>query len=198
MLQTSEAMTGTEQRKVPMTKPLPPPELLRKLLRYEPETGKLFWRERPVDMFPSERACKSWNTRWAGKEAFTAVGKWMYRVGRLQSKGFRAHRIAWTIHYGKWPEGHIDHINGDRGDNSLDNLRDVSRCENMRNSKIPSTNKSGVLGVYWDKVNSLWRASISVEGKTLNLGRYASISEAAEVRRLANIKYGYHKNHGGR
>jgi len=181
-----------------MSKQLPSPELLRKLLRYEPETGKLFWRERPVEMFAAERACKSWNTRWTDKEAFTAIGKWGYCVGRIQSQGFRAHRVAWALHYGSWPEGHIDHINGVRADNRASNLRDVSRSENMRNAKIPSTNKSGILGVHWDTVNSQWRASINITGRTVNLGRYSTLPEAAKARKDAEVKHGFHPNHGRR
>jgi len=81
-------------------KDLPTPEMLRNLLRYDPETGKLFWQERPVEMFGGkdpQRAQKIFNTRYAGVEAFTCVNAVGYKNGRIFNQGLTAHRVAWAM-----------------------------------------------------------------------------------------------------
>ena len=120
---------------------LPSPELLRKLLRYEPETGKLFWRKRPPDMFPRESRGLSWNTRYAGAEAFKDKHERGYKRGSIFGKTFRAHRAIWAMVHGHWPPEDVDHINGDTSDNRLENLRAVSRQENLKNQRLSKTNR---------------------------------------------------------
>jgi hypothetical protein len=100
-----------------MTKELPSPDLLRKLLRYEPETGKLFWRERDREFFKSDRDYKVWNIRFAGKEAFTA-SDCGYKTGKVFGKTYRAHRIIWALQTGAWPRDEIDHIDQDKSNNA--------------------------------------------------------------------------------
>ena len=88
----------------------PSPDLLRELLRYEPDTGKLFWRERPIEMFTADRHMNAWNARYKNHEAFTADDGKGYRQGKIFNKATKAHRVIWTIHYGAWPDDQIDHI----------------------------------------------------------------------------------------
>ena len=134
-------------------KNLPSPDLLRKLLRYDPDSGKLYWRERTPDMFTdgqysAERCCLAWNSKCADKEAFTAFRNG-YHFGAIFDCLYYAHRVIWAICHGKWPTAQIDHINGDRHDNKIKNLRSVSNAENMRNRKTSEVNTTGVMGVYW-------------------------------------------------
>ena len=169
-------------------KELPAVDYLRKRLRYEPETGKLFWLD--CAEMPSH-----WRTQFAGKEAFTSVCGG-YRTGGIKYSGFRAHRVAWAIHYGEWPSNQIDHINGIRTDNRIENLRVVTPQENSRNIKMFNTNTSGVTGVSWVKARGKWMAMISVKGRNKNLGYFQSIDEATAVRAEASARYGFTKRHG--
>lgn len=106
-----------------MEKPLPTPELLRKLLRYEPDTGKLYWRERTPDMFEDGRMtarqkCRVWNGKFVGREALKSVTSFGYKFGEINGCRHRAHRVIWAISNGEWPTNQIDHINGDMADQS--------------------------------------------------------------------------------
>jgi hypothetical protein len=180
-------------------KDLPSPEVLRQLFRYEPETGHLYWLPRPLEMFPDERAMKSWNTNFAGARSFLFKESHGYMSGKVFRKTYRAHRIIWAIVNGEWPTGHIDHINGDRADNRIENLRDVDRRSNQRNQKLSCRNTSGFAGVYFCKRQKRWSARIrAAKGQDLRLGTFNTKGEAIEARKAAEIKYGYHANHGKR
>lgn len=170
------------------TKSLPSIGYLRQRLRYEPETGKLFWLDH-------EGMSKQWHTKWAGKESFTA-DSYGYRVGNIDNRLFLAHRVAWALHYGEWPIDQIDHINGVKDDNRINNLRAVTNQENQKNSSMAVNNKSGVTGVYWSKISRWWVAQIKVDGKQLYLGKFDTIEEAAAVRKEAATKYGFTERHG--
>ncbi|TNE58629.1 MAG: hypothetical protein EP341_03165 [Sphingomonadales bacterium] len=177
-------------------KELPDPKLLRKLLRYDPETGKLFWRERPRDIFTSDWYFRSWNTRFSGQEAFTAIDRDGYNVGKLLQRQMKAHRIIWCICYGEWPEDQIDHENGNRLDNRIENLREVSCAENLKNRKMPSTNKSGIMGVSWSNTKGKWRAEIGVDGKHVTIGLFDTAKAASKARKAAEAAHNFHPNHG--
>lgn len=179
-------------------KQLPPPELLRQLLRYEPETGKLFWRERTPEMFKRARDCKGWNLKFSGKEAFTAKTANGYHHGGIGCTSYYAHRIIFSMACENLHYGEIDHINGDKSDNRLENLRKVSHAENMKNSKIQKNNVSGFSGVHYEMSSSKWRATINVGGKAKRLGRFANKDDAIAARKEAEDKYGFHPNHGKR
>jgi hypothetical protein len=176
---------------------LPTPEVLCQLLRYEPETGKLFWKRRSDDMFPAAWRAARWNERYAETEAFTAIVLG-YRKGSFDGKQTYAHRVVWAITHGEWPEGHIDHINGNRADNRLANLRVVSNAENGKNQKFRKNNTSGVVGVSWDKRRGLWFAHICSGRKLVNLGRFKTMAEAVQARERAELELGFHPNHGRR
>ncbi|WP_306127946.1 HNH endonuclease signature motif containing protein [Roseovarius sp. MMSF_3350] len=177
-------------------RPLPTPEELRQLLRYEPETGKLFWLHRPKEMFPCEGSYKTWNSRFAGNEAFTASVDPGYRYGTINGGKFFAHRVAYAIYHGKWPENHTDHINGDPSDNRIANLRDVSQSGNMRNSRKQSNNSSGHTGVYWFARDKKWRALGYVSGRQIYLGLFDSIEDAIAARDEFNKQNSFTDRHG--
>lgn len=176
------------------------PELLRDLLEYEPETGTLFWKPRPLSMFEKDWHVKQWNTRFAGNEAGSIykhkTSKTPYRSVRVSGIGVFAHRVAWAIHFGKWPAGEIDHINGNGLDNRIENLRDVPHADNAKNRRRPSDNKSDVIGVHKHTATGKWRAAIRANGKLKHLGSYRNKSGAIAARKAAEREYGFHPNHG--
>jgi hypothetical protein len=87
-------------------------------------------------------------------------------------------------------EGFIsDHISGNGLDNRMINLREATRQENSQNARLPKNNRTGILGVFWNEGKNLYTASINVNCKTIYLGSFKKIEDAAEVRRVAEIKY---------
>jgi hypothetical protein len=166
---------------------------LTSILAYNPDTGELRWKPRPESSFrdgavPASAYQKSWNRRCAGKPALTAVMNRGYLCGNIEGKMQLAHRVIWTMVHGSVP-GFIDHINGDKQDNRLCNLRCVSRSENARNRKTAVNNTSGYTGVHKDTRSGKWSASIG-------LGYFDTLEEAAAARKKAEALLGYHANHG--
>lgn len=161
---------------------------LRKMLRHDPETGKLFWRERD-DCPPNVRS------RISHKEAFVNMSNNGYMRGAVNGVFLLAHRVIWALEYGVWPD-EIDHINGVRHDNRLCNLRSVDRTTNGQNLCLQQRNKSGRIGVTWYKAYQNWAAAIVVNQKRIHLGYFSTVDEAAKARELAEHKYGFHRNHG--
>lgn len=90
----------------------------------------------------------------------------------------RAHRVAWFLTHGVFPDGDIDHINRDRSDNRIENLRCVSRSENMENQILKSNNKSGFKGVFFDARRGKWLASIGKNGRSKHLGYFDTAEKA--------------------
>lgn len=171
-------------------KALPCPTVLRQRLRYEADTGKLFWRSLKLSDFTptpgqsAETKYKVWQTRYAGKEAFTYVNDG-YRVGKVCGCRLKAHRVIWAIVHGEWPRLQIDHINGQKDDNRLENLRDVSARANANNRTYLVPRTFGKIGVYRHMRG--WRAEVSVAGKVIKLGYYKTKEEAIAARNAAEI-----------
>lgn len=163
------------------------PLYLRELLDYDPVTGSFVWRERKLR--PGfERIDKGWNKRFAGKP----VAKRYHRHGHLQiqihCKNYMAHRVAWAIFYGFWPEFDLDHKNGNPDDNWIENLRPATHSQNMCNSKLRVDNTSGVKGVSWKEKEKKWQVYITKDGKTRSLARVASFNEAVAIRQRAEAE----------
>ncbi len=184
-------------------KPLPDQALLLKLLRYEPETGKLFWRERPIEMFSDggkgrAKNCSIWNERHAGTEAApcpSPKGSKGYRLIGLFKSKFLAHRLIWKMMTDDEPP-EIDHINGNKADNRFCNLRASDTKDNKRNLRTPTHNKSGTCGVFWNKQLNRWHAHITVNGKTYHLGVHLNKDDAIRARKAGERRFGFHPNHG--
>lgn len=153
------------------------------LLRYDSETGHVFWKV-------SRR-----NGTLAGSRAGTLSAN-RYRYILAMGKKITEHRIAWYLYHGEWPDGQIDHINGIRDDNRIENLRDVSRQQNGMNQKLPTRSSSGIMGVYYRPDRNKYVANIMFKGKSYNLGHFTDKFEAARARALANLHFGFHPNHG--
>lgn len=168
-------------------------EYLKSRLSYDPASGCIFWLPRPQTHFKNNRAYQAWVARFQNKQGFTAIKGKGYKVGKLDDQTLLAHRVAWALHYGEWPDGEIDHINGNPADNRIVNLRVVTPKENARNKRIDARNATGTPGVYWHKEAGKWCAGI---GKREKLGYFSDFDEAVKARKAAEQRLGYHQNHG--
>lgn len=180
---------------------IPSAEILGKLLRYDSETGVLTWLKRDPCLFadgvrPAAWRAKNWNSKNAGKPAFTSNDGHGYKVGAIFGKLTKAHIVVWVMMTGHIPAGDIDHRNGDRADNRWCNLREASRAVNLRNAKKKITNSSGYNGVHWMADRGMWRASITINSATTILGNYGSIDDAIAARAAAELGHGFTERHG--
>ena len=170
---------------------LPPPSFIREIMSYDSKTGFLYWKHRK-DM-PN-----NWNTRFTNKKIKTNNAN----CAGITYNGTRFymayHRLIWCYYYGKWPESDlvIDHINGNFRDNRIVNLRLVTHTENNKNRSTPKDNTSGHLGIHRVKNRGKWQVQIGVNGKNVHVGYFKNKDDAIAARKEAEIKYGYHKNHG--
>jgi len=140
---------------------------IKKVIRYEPDTGH-FYRLQAISPRSS-----------IGDRADIDKGGG-YRSVRCLGSRYSAHRLAWVIFYGKWPDGEIDHINHDPSDNRIVNLRDVSKSINQQNLSGPQkNNKAGFLGVWKNKKR--WGSRIRSEGKDIFLGNFDTPQQAHEA-----------------
>jgi hypothetical protein len=159
-------------------------ETLKSLLHYDPETGIITW-------LPREETCqqlKGWNKKHAWKRAGN-IGKDGYEFIIVKRTEYKLHRIAWLYVYGNFPNGPLDHINRDKADNRIRNLRLATTSLNAHNSAISKANKSGVKGVSWFKPRNKWQALIYWQGKSIFLGTYSDIKDAEAAYKAASLKY---------
>lgn len=169
-------------------KPLPPQGVLRQLLDYDPKTGELRWRWRPS-------GTRQWNSRYPGTLAFTKIIERGYRSGQIFKSDYLAHRIIWKWWHGQDPDT-IDHINGDKLDNRIENLRSVPFRVNAKNLPMPRSNKSGEAGIHRCRKSGRWRVAIRINGKPKTLGRFNKFEDAIAARNAGWAANGYHENHG--
>jgi len=148
-------------------------------LRYDPETGYLWWTKR-VKGRPFDKPAGNLNT----------IG---YIVISCRHEGadkrFYAHRLAWFLHHETWPKDQIDHINNLRDDNRLVNLREATNAENTKNLKARKGGTSKYKGVSWFKRHCKWLARIGVNHKRIFLGYYDNEEEAALAYNKAALEY---------
>lgn len=171
-----------------------PVDLLRALVGQD-ESGQLVWKERTAEThYKSD--WQKWNAEQAGKPAFTFRSSWGYLWGRIYRRHYNAHRVIWALHYGKWPDHVIDHINGDCGDNRIENLRDVPHRSNMKNAKRSVSNSSGRTGVTYHSKNKRYIAFIKANYISKHLGSFKTFDEAVAARVAAEGELGFHENHG--
>lgn len=135
-------------------------------LSYDPEAGVFKWIKR------------SGKRGIVGKVAGNLDSKGYWRISAL-GKTIQGHRLALLLTHKRWPAGEVDHINGDRSDNRLCNLREADRSINGQNIRTPMAhNTSGYLGVYFHKQNKRWVAAIKVNKKSIHLGQFSTPEEA--------------------
>lgn len=155
---------------------------LRELLEYNSEKGRFFWL----------KSGRGFMTKGAEAGSFDAHGYGQIRIDR---QIYKEHHLVWFFHTGEWPDRQIDHINHQRRDNRFENLRLADNMENHRNRPMQRNNKSGFVGVSYDK-RGFFKAYVTVAGKHIGLGNFKNIDDAIEARQKANKQYGFHENHG--
>ena len=153
------------------------------LFKYDPETGNLYRRVKGTEEFRSKPAGTKTKTGYIQ----------IYVDGKL----YLAHRIIMLlVNKSLSDDCQVDHIDHNRLNNKLNNLRVVSQSGNMRNSGRRSDNSTGVTGVVYHKPARKYMANIFIGGKRMYLGLFNTLEEATDARARANLKYGYHENHG--
>jgi hypothetical protein len=138
---------------------------LKEVLDYDPASGVFLWRVKIRSIRP-------------GRVAGAIAKGFGYRVITVDQTRHYAHRLAWLYVHGEWPNGDLDHENLDRADNRIANLREASVAQNRANARPSRNNKSGLKGAYFVKARGKWCGSIFVDGKTKNLGYFATAEEA--------------------
>ncbi len=156
---------------------------LKILLDYDPLTGLFTWKKAHGNKVKN------------GDIAGTLSNTTGYIQIQINKQLYRAHRLAFLYMTGSMPV-EVDHDNRVRHDNKWSNLTGGTHRENLLNQKKSKNNTSGTTGVSWNKQGKNWRASIWIDGKHKNLGHFKEKSDAIKVRLDAEVKHGYHKNHG--
>lgn len=167
------------------SQPLPPLYILEQYLKYNHITGIFIWKKR--------KGLSSWNAKYEGNIAGYESDTGHIKIS-INGVKYLAHRIAWKMHYGKDPSYEIDHDDGDYSHNAIKNLNDVFSSKNQKNMKLCNVNTSGITGVA--KKRNKWRAYISINGRQLNLGSFDTFEKAVAARKTAEVRLGFHKNHG--
>ncbi|GKK65532.1 HNH endonuclease [Klebsiella variicola] len=152
---------------------------LKCILDYCPSTGVFTWKKRAREEFSSQRAHSTFNAKFAGKQCGSLTNK--YLTIRINNSLYYSHRLAWAMHYGEWPVGDVDHINMDKTDNRISNLRLARRRDNMNNLTATKSNKSGFIGVYWAKRERKWVSGITIDYKFHHLGYFDDPVSAASA-----------------
>lgn len=156
-----------------MTKPNPLPSQKKLQELFDYRDGQLYWKERINSSIDISKP--------AGD-----IGTDGYRRIQIEGKRYRAHRLIWKYYYGKDPKEFIDHIDGNRTNNNIENLREATRQQNGFNRGPQKNNKLGIKGVR--KQKNKYRASIKINGKEKHLGMFFTIEEARLVREEAENK----------
>lgn len=164
---------------------LPTQEQLRELFFYDFQTGSLIRRK----CLPNIRSNKITNQHLIGRIC-TTPSTGGYLVTSVRKKLYVAHRLIWAYVHGVWPKNDIDHINGNRADNRIENLREATRAENLQNRTVRNKNNtSGYPGVYWCKNKQKWCVEIKINRKKISLGNYDSKEDAVCARITGKKKY---------
>lgn len=176
---------------------------LHEFLTYEAISGVLRWKAHPEKRktIALKEAGRLSRLR-QGRPARTRYREIAFTLPSRPGKRFylQAHRIAWAMHYGKWPNAFIDHIDGNGLNNAISNLRLATRSDNARNQPLHRDNTSGLTGVTWHNQAKRWQAqagsSHDNNRKSHYLGLHETLLDAAAARKSFEVRNGYHSNHG--
>jgi hypothetical protein len=158
-------------------------EQIRSQLDYDPETGIFRWKAAKGNAAAGSVA------GYVRKDRYTEI--------KVNGTKYKAHRLAWMIHYGVVPDREVDHINNDTQDNRIINLRLATREENSWNSPRRDNNTSGVKGVSYHKKSEKWQAAMDFMGKRIYLGIFETKEAASEaIKSLRQSLHGEFVNHG--
>ena len=150
-------------------------EYVRSILDYNPVTGEFIHKK---------RGYAPWDAKWYGKIAGTIDGQGRCQLW-INKKSYRAHRIAWLIMTGSFPDNQLDHINMNKDDNRFGNLRKATRSQNHMNRRAYSNNKLGCKGVH--RHGSKFRAMIKKDGEQICLGLYPCVEQAKAAYANASV-----------
>jgi len=157
-------------------KPLPFVEELNELFNYDPDTGLFTWK-------------KTLSNRAVAGSIAGSLQSQGYIYISINGKKYSAHRLAYKVFHGSDPVDQIDHIDMDKSNNRIANLRDATNTQNSGNTGPYKTNTSGIKGVYWVSGRKKWRARIMCNGKKIDLGYYQIKEEAALAYEKAAKEY---------
>ena len=155
---------------------------LKRVLWLNEDEGRFYWNIKSRGIVIGQQA-----------GSFDAYG---YGQIRYAGKLYKEHRLVWFYINGAWPNGQIDHADHDRRNNKFANLREVNNLENHRNRPMQKNNRSGFVGVSFNKHTSSFESYITINGKKKKLGYFEKIHDAITARIEANKLYQFHKNHG--
>ena len=168
-------------------KKYPDKDILNQMFDYK--NGQLLW--------------KNWNNqnKRIGNIAGSCSHNYRYWRVSLTFNGknshYYLHRLIWIWHYGNIPTGYeVDHIDLNKSNNKIENLRLITHYENKKKQKFPVNNTSGMQGVYWYPNYNKWLVKIMEKNKPIHIGYYENKADAIKARKAAEIQYGYHKDHG--
>lgn len=173
---------------------LPTQSYLHECFSYDDISGSLIRKSRPASHYKNMQAFKMSETRFAGSEAKTINGAGYITVS-LDGRTYLAHRIIWKMVHGKDPN-YIDHVNGIRTDNRIQNMRSISSQQNMLNRAITTQSTTGIYGVTISNKDKSFKIYITRDYKRHLLGTCRDFFEACCIRKSAEIAFGFHENHG--
>jgi hypothetical protein len=153
---------------------------LRECFVYDEVTGDLVWRERPRAHFRGGAGWHNFNRQFAGRPAGHKDEKGRKQV-KLNGRSYKAARLIWAWHDGLMGEHQIDHIDGDPGNDRIDNLRLATAAQNARNRNASCRNSSGVRNVTWHAQSEKWWVRLTISGKTISLGLYKDLDTAKRI-----------------
>jgi hypothetical protein len=151
---------------------------LKEILEYQPDTGLFFWKRSGKGIKKNRKAGH------LSKDGYVDI--------RIKNCLHPAHRVAWVMMTGNWPDNFVDHINRIRSDNRFVNLREATKAENAQNTDLPSNNTSGYKGVVWHKPNKNWCAQIFINKKHIHLGSFENLQDAINARIEAEKEFFTH------
>lgn len=150
-------------------------ERLKEMLEYSPETGVFTWKK------SSGRVKAGAKAGWTTHNGYLKIA--------IDKVEYTAHRLAWFYTYNKWPTEDLDHINGERQNNKLSNLREATRSQNLQNKGKQCNNTSGFIGVSYNKSRGKWDARLKVCGKQICLGLFETAEEASKAYETESSKH---------
>jgi len=157
---------------------------LKEVLHYDPSTGRFTW----IKPTNKRISIGSIAGRLDKSNGYINIG--------IDGRKYGAHRLAFLYMTGQLPQDQVDHISHNRADNRWRFIRQATNLKNGKNIKLRSDNLSGHLGVNWNKAVKKWVVRISVDRKSIYLGVFCSFFDAVCARKSAELKHGYHENHG--
>lgn len=141
---------------------------LLEVLEYDKANGGFSWKRQPSFSVP------------VGSRAGTRAGINYCQI-KIDGRVYSTHRLVWFYHHGRWPAQQLDHVNFDRDDNRIENLREATPAQNSQHRRVRKDNKSGTPGVVWHKASNKWSASIQANGVDKHLGVFETKAEASEA-----------------